>query len=439
MIITLDGPAGTGKSTIAKKLSEKLHFYHFDSGALYRAITWYVLEKKINIHDEKALEEGVKDFHVDIQVNDHQEKRYIVENQDISKEIRQNRISNTVSLISSKKFVREKLMPIQRGFAKNRNVVYEGRDMGSVIFPHADLKIFLTADVHIRAERRQKQLQEANMQVPPLNELLKEIEERDRLDSTRHLSPLVCPKDAFVIDTSKMTIEEVIQAIMDKMPQKKYVRHYKSWLYAFIIAASRNFYKLFYHHKQFGLKHFFSGKGILVCNHLSNLDPPAVAISCPEEIHFLAKKSLFNVFFLGWLIRKVHAHPVSRGAFDPATVREIEELLQKGQKILLFPEGTRSLTGERGKIKSGAAFLAYNTQTDILPACVYGTDVIWPPSKKIFKLSGQTICAFGSPIRIQEYLKMEKKEAIEAINQRIEKSFEELYNWIDKGCIGIPP
>lgn len=217
MIITIDGPVATGKSTIAKKLAESIGFIFFDTGAMYRAITYAILKHQINEDQARELEEFLKNFQFDIKVI-RRERHYFVEGEDVTKKIRNAEVTAHVSKISAIKAVRDTLVAIQRQLAVGVNAVFEGRDMGTFVFPEATVKIFLTGQDEVRARRRFEELlakypEEAKNLT--FEKCLEDIIKRDHYDSTRENSPLCQAKDAFVIDTSDLTIDEVVFKILE--------------------------------------------------------------------------------------------------------------------------------------------------------------------------------------------------------------------------------
>jgi cytidylate kinase len=216
MIITIDGPVGTGKSTIAKLLAAKLGFIHFDTGAMYRSVTYGVIKHKIDPDDEEHMRNLLKDFDFDIKIANGA-NRYFFESEDISEKIRGEAVTSLVSKVSAIGMVREKLVELQRKLGKGKDAVFEGRDMGSFVFPKAELKIFLIASSEIRAQRRFDELKQkfpqdsANL---TFAEVLESVVARDEYDSTREISPLIQAQDAHIIDTSDLSIEEVLETII---------------------------------------------------------------------------------------------------------------------------------------------------------------------------------------------------------------------------------
>ena len=447
MIITIDGPAGTGKSTVAAILAKKLNYSYYETGAMYRAFTWLVLENNVDISDEKATSLLMKKFDYIIKKDHAGNIKYFVGQTEITDVIRSEKITNFVSEVASKGFIRRALVPLQRKFAENKNVVVEGRDMGTIVFPKASLKIFLIAKIKIRAQRRYDQIILKNPKIAAtldFNTLLKEIKKRDEIDSTRAISPLKCPDDAYVIDTSALTADETVEKIINKMPDKKAGFSFPPIFrlrpfYGFVLVLTWIWMKIFYRHKIFGKEHFIKGRALIISNHVSLLDPPALAISFPEEIHFLAKDSLFKKFCLGRIIRKLNSHPVSRSGGDASTLKMILRLLKEGNKVLIFPEGTRSESGEVGKILPGTGFLGYMSKSPILPVYIDGTFKIWPIKKRFPKLFGKIICAIGTPILFEEFVHLEKKQAIQELSKHVDQSLKKLKDWIKNGKKGSPP
>jgi len=215
LIIAIDGPAGSGKSTSAKLVAQKLGYLYIDTGAMYRAITLLALRKNI-IGNSKAVVDLAEKTNIELEFMDGKTK-VIVDGEDISEEIRSHKVNHNVSQISKIEGVRKVLVRKQQAMGKeDRGVVMEGRDIGTVVFPNAHVKIFLTATIEQRAMRRAKEYKEKGISVN-LNEIKKNIEERDKIDSTRAIGPLVKAPDAHIVDTSEVTIEEQVDLILEKV------------------------------------------------------------------------------------------------------------------------------------------------------------------------------------------------------------------------------
>lgn len=223
MIITIDGPVATGKSTLARQLAEQLGYIYFDTGAMYRSLTFALMQAGCSVDDESALIAFLEAFHFNIRMRQGI-THYYVGDRDVTQEIRSQAVTLNVSRVSANPHVREKLVAIQRELAKGVNSVFEGRDMGTVVFPNASLKIFLTGDITVRAQRRLDELKRdypEETREMTLEQMKLEISERDRYDSTRSVSPLKKADDAFEIDTSHSTIDELVFQILERKDQIK--------------------------------------------------------------------------------------------------------------------------------------------------------------------------------------------------------------------------
>lgn len=212
--IAIDGPTASGKSTIAKKVAEKFNMYHIDSGLMYRAVTYLALETK------KNLEHADTYNFIDSMKLTISEDKLLVNDLDISKKLREPIIDKNISLVSSFQHVREKLVHIQQQAVDKIDVVMDGRDIGTVVFPNADLKIFLTANVDERAKRRYLELLSRNIEIS-LEEVKDDLLKRDLKDSTRKISPLKKATDAVALDTTNLTIDEVVDIIGKLILKKK--------------------------------------------------------------------------------------------------------------------------------------------------------------------------------------------------------------------------
>ncbi len=216
--IAIDGPAGAGKSTIAKGLAGRLGFLYVDTGAMYRAVAYYMLTHGIRADDGEAVGAACGDIDISLRYADGIQKVYL-NGEDISGEIRREEVGNMASVVSTYPAVREKLLDLQRGIAAEHDVIMDGRDIGTCILPHAQLKIYLTASVQTRAGRRYKELEEKGEPADP-DQIERDIEERDYRDMHRDTAPLRAAEDAVTVDSSDMTVEEVIDAI-DRLYEKR--------------------------------------------------------------------------------------------------------------------------------------------------------------------------------------------------------------------------
>lgn len=207
-IIALDGPAGAGKSSVSKMVAKRLNCTYLDTGAMYRAITYEALKR--NISEEKEIVQMVENLNMDICAKE-DTMHVFIEGEDITQYLRTSEVSSNVSRISAFQGVRNAMVKLQRKVAEKGNVVLDGRDIGTVVLPDADLKIFLTASVHTRALRRYKELKDTDTTLERIEE---EIKRRDNLDMTRKISPLRKADDAILLDNSDLTLEETADKII---------------------------------------------------------------------------------------------------------------------------------------------------------------------------------------------------------------------------------
>ncbi len=216
--IAIDGPAGAGKSTIAKKVAKDLKFIYVDTGAMYRAMAYYFLQKGISPEDEKKISEECQNAGVSISYQDG-EQQVILNGENVTAYIRKEEVGNMASSTSVYPKVREKLVELQKELAKKNNVIMDGRDIGTCVLPDAQVKIYLTASVKTRAKRRYDELVAKGVSCN-IEEIQKDIEERDYRDMHREMSPLKQAEDAVLVDSSELTVAEVVSAIKKVCEEK---------------------------------------------------------------------------------------------------------------------------------------------------------------------------------------------------------------------------
>ena len=216
--VAIDGPASAGKSTVAKIVAKKLHFIYCDTGAMYRSVTFAALKNHVKLDDDQALKELLKTIEIRF-VPAEPEQRVFVNDEEVTQAIRTPEITNNVSLVSAQPSVRAELTKRQQEIAEAGGIVMDGRDIGTTVLPNAEVKVFLVASVHERAVRRFKENQTKGIDTP-LDVLEKEIEERDYKDSHREISPLTQAKDAVLVDTTSLTIDQVVDQILEIINQK---------------------------------------------------------------------------------------------------------------------------------------------------------------------------------------------------------------------------
>lgn len=396
--VALDGPSGAGKSTIAKAVAKKLEYVYVDTGALYRTIAYYVISNGFDAKDENAVVSCLDKINVKLEYIGGAQ-HVMLNGEDVSDKIRTPEISMGASAVSAIPKVREFLFDLQQDIAKHNNIIMDGRDIGTVVLPNAQVKIFLTATAEERANRRFKELQEKG-DPSTYEQVLEDIKQRDYNDTHRDIAPLKKADDAVEVDSTKMTLDEVIDAIVkiinDKTAgesgsnysgEKKSIRATRELMPVRPISKKKRlsfvkilFYNLlryitiFVYHCYYNIK--WEGKenvpkdggNIFASNHRSYQDPVFTALGARVPISYMAKEELFhkNVFFTG-LIKLFGAFPVVRGKGDMQVIDTSIEKLEKGRNLEIFPEGTRSKDGKVGKGKTGVALIAAVAQTKVIP------------------------------------------------------------------------
>jgi len=198
----------------------------------------------------------------------------------------------------------------------------------------------------------------------------------------------------------------------------------------------KSLFKWRYHHKIYGLEHFPPGAAVIASNHNSYLDPPLLGTSCPEEVYYFARASLFDHFLLKYFITRLNAYPVKGGTNDLGSFKLISSFLENKKKVIIFPEGLRSVDGKLSEFKNGIAMLALRANCPIIPVYIHGTYNIWNRFMKFPKFRGNTACVFGKPIYTDVYKHLTKKEAQEAITQKVRESIENLRCWYENDATG---
>jgi cytidylate kinase len=215
IVVAIDGYSSCGKSTLAKALAKKLHFIYIDSGAMYRAVTLYLLRNKVDITNTEEVQKHLKAIHLNFHSRDYQ-THITLNGEEVSDEIRQMHVSNKVSEVSAVKAVRTEMVRQQQRMGKSKNIVMDGRDIGTTVFPEAQVKIFMTADPKTRAERRYKELLSKGEKIT-LEEVFENLAHRDYQDTTRKESPLVRAEDAIILDNTDLTEGEQLKFAIEKL------------------------------------------------------------------------------------------------------------------------------------------------------------------------------------------------------------------------------
>ena len=367
-VLAIDGPAGAGKSVTARAVAEALGLRHVDSGAMYRAVGWLARSKGVPLDDERAvlamldrvrLEAGPDGLHADGAA--------------VEPHIRTAEAGDAASIVAVHTRLRARLVRLQRSLAAPPGLVMEGRDIGTVVFPNADLKLFLTASVEARAERRHAELA-GRGEPADRNAIEAMIRDRDRRDEERAASPLKPAPDAIPLDTTRLGLQEQIELATHwaRLAQRGPGR--MTAIFRFGHDFAQYFARIFLRFQVEGLEHIpRTGPVIIACNHISFWDPPLVGSSVRRVVHFVAKAELFENRLFGGLLSRYNAIPIHRGPQARRGLRGAEEVLGNGGAVIIFPEGTRSKTSEFLPPKAGITRLAALTRSPVVPARIWGS------------------------------------------------------------------
>lgn len=456
MIITIDGPAGSGKSTIAQLLAKQLGFDYLDTGAHYRAVTYWFLDQKIDWTNPEQLKKGLDSFSFEIERAPDGEKRYFVNETDVTDEIRTPELAKHISDVSKIPEVRQVLTTWQRQYGEQHDFVVDGRDVGSVVFPHAACKFYLVANAKERAKRRYKELIEKGLIDPDkmgIEEVEKEILKRDHIDSTREVAPLVKPADAIEVDTSLLTIRQVSRQLIKSLKEvsifparlwkERLIGHGFRGAHFFVIGArifTRFVTRLFYRMQIYGIESVPHGKALLTASHASFLDPPIIGAAVEEPLFYLAREPLFRVPLLGWLIHRMNALPVRGNVGDKTMFQQVVKIVAGGRKAVIFPEGERSLTNNILQFKRGAAVISFATGAPAVPIYIAGCYEVWKRGDWFPRLYGRIAVVFGKPLDPSLFEHLEgRKEKHHAFNEELRRRILALRKWYEEGAEGDIP
>lgn len=413
--IAIDGPAASGKSSVAQRVADHFGLIMVNSGEMYRAFTWHVLREGVSPADRAAVVDllGRTEFAFGVQG-----RRSTVAVNGIcpGEELRSEAVNAAVSPVSAIPEVRERLVQEQRVYADLGGVVMEGRDIGTVVFPGARHKFYLDAQAEVRARRRGDQ------------GMADDIRGRDRIDSSRETAPLRAAPDARVIDTSYLTLDEVVARVIGILsasgmqPVREEVPGEPPWtVYFYARLACQMVFKGLYQVEHYGAEHAeFPGGALLASNHESFLDPPLVGSQLREPLYYLARRTLFRGAFMNWLLPRIHALPVDQEKSDLASLRESIRLVREGKKLLIFPEGHRSDDGNLQAAQRGVGLLIAKTDAPVVPVRVFGSYEVFPNSAKWPRLHGKLRVVYGPPLRFSpEELKSRGREGTAEVANRV--------------------
>lgn len=399
LTITVDGPAGSGKSTIARLLAETLGFNYVETGATYRALGWLALERGIPLDDAARLRGLAIAQPTSLGYED---DRWVVRiaGVDVTDQIREPRIDDAASKVASHDGVRDVLVARQRQLSMDRDSVLDGRDCGTVVRPDADLKIFITADLEERARRRGGQ--QVELGTTQSADVARELAERDARDAKQSGAA----DDALVVDTTSMGIDEgvelLVQAWLDRrralldeeVTQGRTAREWienEAGLASFdkVLHRTRPIWEKGFRLDAVGVERVPDRNCLFIANHASMWDPAFLITPLNRVIRYMGKAELAQNPYMRTFTDAIGFFPVRRGAGDRVALHIGEEVLRRGDSLGVFPEGTRVYEGRLARPRQGAARLALVTGVPIVPVAIYGNR--W--SESLFRVT----VAFGRP------------------------------------------
>ena len=367
--IAIDGPGGAGKSSLAKAVAKELEIIYVDTGALYRTIGLYMLNHGIDPTDATAVAAELGKFKLELTYVDG-EQVILLDGENVKDAIRTPEMSMAASHVSAIKEVRAFVLDTQRDIAKQHSVIMDGRDIGTVILPDAEVKIFLTASPEARAKRRYEELKAKGKDVS-YEQVYTEMVERDKNDCTRDIAPCIPADDAIHLDNSDMTPEQTMAAVIKiiKDAEKKEKKTFYMKMHAVFAAPVRFFTGIKIH----GAENIPKNGGLLLCsNHIAVRDVILIGATCPRQIKFVAKKELFSIPVLSTFLKAMGAVKLDRGGNDVAAIRKSIEIAESGDIVSIFPQGHR-YPGEDPSstpIKNGAGMVAYRAGCDVIPVFI---------------------------------------------------------------------
>jgi cytidylate kinase len=415
--IAIDGPAASGKSTLARALAERLGLVMVNSGAMYRAVTWKILREEIDPADTAAvirLLDGL-DIHCG---QEGSISTIRIDGTDPTPFLREPEINANVSTVSAIPQVRERLVALQRDYLKRTHVVMEGRDIGSVVFPDTPFKIYIDADPSVRDERRSGDGE------------IDSVSQRDAADSSRKTAPLMVADGATKLDTSALTISGVVDAAIGILGKQGFPlpQHLPDeepptpmrWIYWLGWMSFGAAYRTLFGMRVIGAENLIlSGPVLVASNHQSYLDPPLIGNLYKTEMVFFARKSLFKG--LGkWIYPQWNAIPIDQEKPDMSSMKTVIRKLKEGWRVLVFPEGQRTLDGEIGEAAPGIGMIAAKAGVPIQPVRICGADKALPRGSGKISFARITV-KVGKPILLtpDEFKALGNKEGYQALTDRI--------------------
>jgi cytidylate kinase len=453
--VALDGPASSGKSSVGSAAAAQLGYRFCDTGLLYRAVTWLALHRNVAVDDTSRLVALVGEIEL-LDDGDGRLSRVAVDGVDRTVEVRSPAVDVAVSAYSAVSELRLALLTRQRHLASARRIVMAGRDIGTIVLPDADLKLFLDASVEERARRR---ILERGVE-PSSDEaagIIAELKRRDELDSTRAIAPLRAAADAVVIRTDGNAIEDTIRHVVEaiRAAEAAHAAHAAPPGYAradgaiesapveaeprrlraqrparaprrpvkptpiatsytplirFGCLVLRSIARAIVRFRVEGDLAALPKNGpmIMAANHASSADPVLIGAFLNQvlgrPLNWLGKRELVEFPLTGWAFRIAGIHPVDRDAADLEAFRTAMRILEAGQTLAVFPEGTRSQDGALQQVREGVGMLALRSGAPVLPVAVIDSDILWPKGKLLPRFGKHVTVRYGTPFVVADEL-----------------------------------
>ena len=396
-----------------------MNLVNIDTGATYRCVTLAMLNENIKLEELDKIKELLKNINIELK-NENGKQSVFLNGENVTEQIRSKEVSGFVSQVSSIKEVRLSMVDLQRKMAEGKDVIMEGRDIGTYVFPAADVKIYLDADLEERAKRRFKQNKEKGINMTYV-EVLENIKKRDENDKAKEIGALKVAHDAEVIDTTDKSIKQVVREITEIIKKKKRdirlqakiykIRKDNAWkrfvrrIVKFVLSS---LYRIAYRIKINGQVPE-EGAYILCCNHINYLDAAALVLFNKRKLNFVAKEDLFTHGILMWLGHLFDVIPIKRDMQDIEAMKRCLKVLKNGELLGIFPEGTRKGMEKNLKAKNGAAYMAIKSKAKVIPVGIHGS---FKPFTKVY-------VNYGQPLDLSGYTKENLDEVTKLIMDNI--------------------
>jgi cytidylate kinase len=445
MIVTIDGPAGAGKSSAARMLAQRLGFDFLDTGAMYRAVTLAGLRSGCDFADQAALAKLLDAIRLDVSPG-----RVLLNDEDVSAAIRTPEVTAASGAVASSPVVRTRLVEWQRKIADGRNIVCEGRDQGTIAFPMAECKFFLVADPAERARRRFQELTARGVSTT-LEEILRAQEERDARDAARDIAPMAPAADAVLLDSTGLSLEQVVDRMEEEArkrnqppatsrraalaerppPGDPLARMESTWFqlwHEFLYLPYHTLFTLGVSLRLQGKRNMpWTGPALIIANHQSYLDPILVGLVARRPLVYVARRTLFRNPYFAWMIRSLNAIPIDQDGIGLDGIRAMLEQFKRGRPVLIFPEGSRTEDGRMLPLKPGIHLLIKRAKVPIVPVGIAGAFDAWPIWRKyplpaplfLPAQPGTLSVSMGKPFDSKPFAEMPRAEALQALFDKI--------------------